>query len=222
MNDLELSESLAFGGKLTARESGFDLTYYFPGPDRRYHGTFLKIDANMFYQYIEGWKENWRTYRMLCASTPAVSFSAQGVLGMRIDNGGVRLHNLRVTSDAELDAMLDMLQNAQIRGAELQREIMARLGRTEMPFEERLERFARFKAGESLGKCNNPDVLRELGLALALVRSKFSVGTYSCKHHVRNWFGKQAAQDFMDDMRRHGLDIFCEQATFTITWRGRI
>lgn len=67
-NGLELSENVAFGGRLTARESGFDLTYYFPGPDRRYNGTFLKIDASMLHQYIVAWQENWKAYQVLRAS----------------------------------------------------------------------------------------------------------------------------------------------------------
>lgn len=43
----------------------------------------------------------------------------------------------------------------------------------------------------------------------------------SVKNHVSHWFGKQAAQDFMEDVRRHGLEVFCEQATFIISWSGR-
>lgn len=221
MNALELSEILAFGGKLTARESGFDVTYHFPGPDRRYHGTFFKIDATMLHQYLEGWQQNWRVYQRLAASMPGASFSVQGTLGMKIDSCGVRLYRLSVTSDAELQAMLAMLRHAQTRGRELQRVILTRLGRTEIPLEEKLERFARFKAGESLGECANPDVIRELGLALAMVRTKFATGTKSCRHHVRNWFGKKGAEELMEDIRRHGLEVFCEQADFVITWSGR-
>jgi hypothetical protein len=212
---------MAFGGTLTARESGFDLTYYFPGPDRRYNGTILRIDASMLQQYVAAWEENWRTYRVLRASMPSLCFSAEGKFGMRVDAAGVRLHKLRVSNDAELDAMLNMLRQAKKRGSELQRDILARLGRVEMPFDERQARFTRFKSGERLGQCTNPAVVQELERALKLVRSKFKVEINSCRHHVSNWFGKQAAQEFMEDIRRHGLDVFCEQADFVITWMGR-
>lgn len=218
---LELSETLAFGGRLTARESGFDLTYYFPGPDRRYNGTILKIDSSMLEQYITAWQDNWSMYQTLSASVQSTSFSASGKLGMTVDSRGVQLYKLRVNSESELFAMLDTLRHAQIRGTALRLDILSRLGRTEMSADEKLNRFARFKNGEDLRICANPDVDRELTSALLIVRSKIKIGINSCRHHVSNWFGKQASQDFMEDIRRHGLDVFCEQATFIISWPGR-
>ena len=72
-----------------------------------------------------------------------------------------------------------------------------------------------------LGTSTNPAVVRELNQALALVRSKFKIEINSCRHHVSNWFGKQGAAELMEDIRGHGLDVFCEQADFVITWNER-
>lgn len=220
MNSLELSLDVAHGGKLTASESGWSLTYYFPGPDRRWNGTILKIDSTMVQQYIEGWTSNWQQYLALRNSTPGVAFSSEGAMGMKVGESGVRFYGLTVTSETELAAMRASLIFAASKGAELRQEILRRAGRTELAPDIRRERFERFKAGESFGTSTNPDVVRELSQALSLVRSKFKIEITSCRHRVRNWFGTQAAEEFMDDIRSHGLDVFCEQADFVITWNG--
>lgn len=221
MKALELSEPSAFGGRLNVRDGGFDLTFYFPGPDLRYNGTLLKIDSAMFHQYLTAWEENWRTYQTLRQSMPSMSFAAEGTMGMRIDTGGVSLRKLRVTSEAELAAMLEGFHRAHARGTELQSGILKQLGRTGASMEEKLDSFARFKAGQTFGRSSNPAVIQELRVALDLVRSKFRVDIHSCRHHVRNWFGRQAAEELMADIRAHGLDVFNEQADFVISWRGR-
>lgn len=221
VNALELSDILAHGGRLAATESGWSLSYYFPGPDRRYNGTILKIDRLMLQQYVDAWENNWRSYLRLCESTKDTPFSAQGELGMRLGAGGVHLYKLSVTSEEELDVMKASLRFAAERGAALHQEVLKRAGRFELAPKVKQSLFARFKAGEDLGSSTNPAVVRELDLALALVRSKFKIEITSCRHHVNNWFGKQAAGEFMEDIRSHGLDVFCEQADFVITWNGR-
>ena len=221
MKALELKETFPFGGTLIVREAGFEVLFYFPGPDRRYNGTFLKIEDAILPQYIAAWTENWRTFQTMCETMPGRSFSADGLLGMRIDLNGVRLQKLCVTSRSELDAMLQVFQRALFRGKELQHEICQRVGRPPIPEDEKLSLFARFKAGESLGRSTNSSVAHELQAALVLVRSKLSSDVKSCRHKVRNWFGRAAAEEFMADIRLHGLDVFNEQADFVITWRGR-
>lgn len=221
VNSLQLSEAAAYGGRLTASESGWDVTFHFPGPDRRWNGTILKIDSTMLQQYIEAWKSNWLAYCSLSASSDGVAFSSDGALGMKVGTGGVRLYALTVASERELAAMLESLRFAISRGAELRQEILRRVGRIELALDVKLERFVRFKAGESFATSANPDVLRELSQALLLVRSKFEIEITSCRHYGRNWFGKQAADELMEDVRRHGLDVFCEQADFVISWNGR-
>jgi hypothetical protein len=88
-----------------------------------------------------------------------------------------------------------------------------------MTLDEKRVAFAMFKDGKRLGVSKNPAVTHELGQALSLVRSKFPVEITSCRYHVKNWFGKQAAHELMEDLRRHGLEVFCEQADFVISWR---
>ena len=221
MTALELTELVPFGGKLTAREAGFELSFYFPGPDLRYNGTFLKIDGALLPQYIAAWEDNWRNYQAMCKDLPSIAFTTEGELAMKIDASGVSLYKLSVTTDAGLASMLSVFEGALVRGKELQSEICIRVGRPLIPDDRKLALFARFKAGDSMGRSTNPAVVFELRDALALVRSKFQFEINSCRHHVQNWFGKAAAEEFMADVRRHGLDVFCEQADFVITWRGR-
>ncbi|MDN2713692.1 hypothetical protein [Janthinobacterium sp. SUN120] len=221
VNALELTELVPLGGKLTACEAGYELSFYFPGPDLRYNGTFLKINDVLLPQYITAWEVNWRNYQFMRRNLPSSTFTSEGELGMKIDASGVGLYKLRITTDDELATMLSVFQNALARGKELQSDICNRVGRPLMPVDRKLALFAQFKAGDSLGRSTNPAVVFELATALALVRSKFRFEINSCRHHVRHWFGNAAAEEFMSDVRRHGLDVFCEQADFIITWRGR-
>lgn len=221
VNTLELTELVPLGGKLTACEAGYELSFYFPGPDLRYNGTLLKIDGALLQQYIAAWETNWRNYQAMRRTLPSLAFTVEGELGMKMDASGVRLYTLSVTTDDELSFMLSVFENALARGKELQSDICIRVGRPLIPDDRKLALFARFKAGDSMGRSTNPAVVFELRDALALVRSKFRYDINSCRHHVRNWFGNAAAEEFMADVRRHGLDVFCEQADFVITWRGR-
>jgi len=218
---LELKESFPHGGTLIAREAGFELLFYFPGPDLRYNGTFLKIEGALLHQYIEAWHENWLTFKEMYMTMPDVSFAATGTHGMRINISGIRLQGLLVASDDELGAMVAVFQRALERGKELQHEICQRVGRPLIADVEKLAYFDRFKSGESLARSTNPAVVRELGEALGLVRSKLQGDVQGCRHKVRNWFGRAAAEEFMADVRLHGLDVFNEQADFVISWRGR-
>lgn len=221
MSALELTEILEFDGRLTVREYGFALTYYFPGPDRRYNGTILQIDDYRLREYIAGWSENWHAHQTLRASIFPITFTAEGKLGMTLDGRGVWLHTLRVTSDEELKLMLAALKHAQIRGAELQGVILAQLGQTHILFSEKLERFRRFRAGEFLGLCINPAVVLQLDRALELVRVESQKEVDGCDFRVSEGLEGPAVHDLMEDLRRHGLDVFFEQQRFRITWLNR-
>ena len=65
-----------------------------------------------------------------------------------------------------------------------------------------------------MGCSINKAVVLELGAALALVRSKFRFEINSCRYHVRDWFGKAAAEDFMADVRRHGIRRVLRKSVF--------
>jgi hypothetical protein len=218
---IELSEQLPFGGRLSAREDGFDLTYFKQGPGSEWAEVALRIDSTMFQAYIAALADNWRTYITLRTSMPSVMFSIKGKLGMPVTSDGVHFHTISLKTADEIEALSNMLRDARARGAELHKQVLARLDRIAMTLEEKRHSFARFKEGAKLGVSTNPAVVRELERALALVRSKFAVEITSCRYRVVSWFGKQAAHDFMEDIRRHGLDVFCEQTDFIISWNDR-
>jgi hypothetical protein len=218
---IELSEVVAFGGRLSAREDGFDLTYFASCsvPGRR--PVAFKIDSSMFQAYIAALADNWRTYVTLRSSMPAVPFCVEGKLGMQIESEGVRFYVVHLRTVEDLETVSNMLRDARARGAQLHKEVLARLGRIAMPLEEKRLCFARFKDGAELGVSTNHAVVCERNQALALVRSKSRIGLTSCRYHVARWFGKEAAHEFMEDLRRNGLDVTCEQADFIITWNDR-
>lgn len=218
---IELSEVVAFGGRLSAREDGFDLTYFTTGPVPERSTVALKIDSTMFQAYIAALADNWRTYVTLRSSMPAVRFTVEGKLGMRLESEGIRFYTLHLSTAQAVEDVSNMLRDIRARGAELHKEVLARLGRIAMTLDEKRRCFAQFKDGAKLGVSQNRAVIQERDQALALVRSKFSVQITSCKYHVVHWFGKAAAHEFMEDLRRHGLDVDCEQADFIISWNNR-
>jgi len=221
-NGLIFTEKLPDGGKLTVSAEDWDLSYYFPGPDRRYNGTILKIPSSMIHQYVHAWTENWKKFVLLKKSNLGGNFSVGGTLGMDISSSkGVFLHTLAISTDEELERALRNLAYVESRAAELKAEIYQKLGLELISVETNLVNFSNFKAGMKLGISTNPAVIREVEKALELVRLKMKVPINSCRHTVSPWFGKQGAVEFMADIRKNGLDVFCEQASFTITWKGR-
>ena len=51
----EYREPLLSGGELIVTDSSWCIKYYFPGPDLRYNGTFVTIDASKVDEYIAAW-----------------------------------------------------------------------------------------------------------------------------------------------------------------------
>lgn len=129
MSELQIIESSSFGGKLTVRETEFELVFPFVGPDPRYNKFYLAIKDAMLRQYICAWEENWHTFQLMRTAMPSMEFTLEGRLGMRLTPRGVFLHMLCVASEAELKKMLTAFQNALSRGHELQREIRMQAGR---------------------------------------------------------------------------------------------
>ncbi len=129
VSELQIIESCSFGGKLTVRETEFELVFPFVGPDPRYNKFFLAIKGTMLRQYICAWKENWHTFQLLRTAMPSKEFKLEGRLGMRLTPRGVFLHMLCVASEAELKRMLTAFQHALNRGHELQHEIRLRARR---------------------------------------------------------------------------------------------
>lgn len=65
----------------------------------------------------------------------------------------------------------------------------------------------------------SPQVATELRFALNLVKSKINIGMNGVPYQVTRWFGQEAADSFMVEVRRRGMEIYLEQSTFRIFWK---
>lgn len=84
-------EGLKTGGTLTVYPTGWEISYYFPGPDRRYNGEFVNIPGERVPSYIDAWRRNFEEYQRLKGTIPSEgSFSKQGLCGMTIGINGFR------------------------------------------------------------------------------------------------------------------------------------
>src|SRR4051812_41876786 len=82
-------EKLPCGGTLSVTKSSWMISYYFPGPDRRYNGTGLSIAGKSIELYIDGFQENWAELERLKVSMPSGGqFAKQEKMGMWIRIGG--------------------------------------------------------------------------------------------------------------------------------------
>ncbi len=85
------TEKLQSGGELIVTESNWYISYYFPGPDMRYNGTFKRISANEIDKYISAWKNNFSMYLKLKSELSLDgTFEKIGEAGMKISIGGYR------------------------------------------------------------------------------------------------------------------------------------
>ena len=83
------SEDLNTGGCLKISNGRWSIEYYFPGPDRRYKGTFVSIPSSQIDQYIEAWKNNLKKYFELQRTVKnGQNFQMIGEMGMTIGVGG--------------------------------------------------------------------------------------------------------------------------------------
>ncbi len=88
----EYSEKLESGGRLVVNEKDWYIEYYFPGPDLRYNGTFLRISSKNIDNYIEAWKNNFSTYLKLKSQFGLENdgkIQKNGEAGMKIIVGGI-------------------------------------------------------------------------------------------------------------------------------------
>ena len=87
----EYKEKLASGGEMIVSENKWYLSYYFPGPDMRYNGTFKRINSSEINKYISAWKNNFATYLKLKSElTLDGTYEKIGEAGMKISIGGYR------------------------------------------------------------------------------------------------------------------------------------
>ena len=120
------TEKLPTGGELQISRNSWLIQYYFPGPDRRYNGTFVRIQGKDIDQYISAWKTNLAKYFELRKSVPGNgSFHTSGAMGMTIGVGGfwdgvsLRSYHMRVRTEQEVDKIIEDYQYAKKRASQL-------------------------------------------------------------------------------------------------------
>jgi len=83
------SENLSYNGRLIVTRKEWHIDYYFPGPDRRYNGTFYSIKGNKIDVYIRAWENNFKRFEELKKLIGEnAEFSTRGETGMTINIGG--------------------------------------------------------------------------------------------------------------------------------------
>lgn len=121
-------EKLNCGGTLKVNKTFWEISYYFPGPDLRYNGTFFSINGNSIEKYINAYIKNWEEFELLKSSIPkGGEFSKKGELDMTIRIGnfyeGVCLqsYHLPISTSSNLEKTINCYRYAQKRGPEIQK-----------------------------------------------------------------------------------------------------
>jgi len=123
----EFVQSLKTGGKLKVSSSGWEIEYYFAGPDLRYNGTFKRIYGNEIDKYINAWRNNFKKYQDLRESIPSGGdFSTSGEMGMTIRIGGWRdgvcltSYEMPLNTQKQIDDVIAEYENAKKTAKKLQ------------------------------------------------------------------------------------------------------
>lgn len=126
MND-EYTEKLSQKGDLKVQKRSWCIQYYFPGPDRRYNGTFLQIDGKTIDRYISAMRKNFDKYLALNKSVQSSTpIAIQGEMDMTIFVGGrltgmgLASNHMLISSESELENLIAEYKSAEIRAKEIQ------------------------------------------------------------------------------------------------------
>jgi hypothetical protein len=126
-------EPLPCGGRLLVTKTSWEISYYFPGPDQRYKGTFHSIHGARIEQFVAAFAENWLEYESLRRSIPSGGdFTKPGKMGMSIRIGnfreGVCLHeyHLPISTRQQLERIVNGYEYARSRAPKIQ-EFLASL-----------------------------------------------------------------------------------------------
>lgn len=121
------TEELPCGGKLSVTPAAWFIEYYFPGPDLRYNGTFLRIPDHLVPAYIEAFRANWKEFeRLKKATPPGGTIEKVGAAGMTIRVGGrwsgvsIQAYHMPMNARAQIDRIISVYQYAIERVAEIQ------------------------------------------------------------------------------------------------------
>lgn len=119
-------EKLICGGELTVTVDSWFINYYFPGPDLRYNGTFIKVAGDKVVSYIDAFEINWREFNKIKASLPTGSeFEKDGVCGMKIRAGGyfegvcLAYHYLPIKTEEKLHEIISGYKYALSRAPQI-------------------------------------------------------------------------------------------------------
>ncbi|MDG1252277.1 MAG: hypothetical protein P8N56_01215 [Schleiferiaceae bacterium] len=124
----EYKEGLPFGqGELIVSKNSHRIQFYFPGPDLRYNGTFLKISSSEIDSYIDAYQENWKKFEEMKVVQKQLDgeLNAYGKLNMIINVGGwhsgvcIHSYHMPLKSEKEIKSIIDSLCWAQKRGPEI-------------------------------------------------------------------------------------------------------
>jgi hypothetical protein len=121
------TEQLQCGGKLTVTQGSWSIEYYFPGPDLRYNGEFVRIPGSEVADYVVAFEENWAEYERLKTTVPVGgTLEKPGRKSMVIRVGGywpgvsIRNHHMATTSRKQLEKVLGGYRYALKRAQEIQ------------------------------------------------------------------------------------------------------
>lgn len=127
----EYKEKLESGGSLVVNDKDWFIEYYFPGPDLRYNGSFVRIPSKSIDKYIEAWKNNFATYvklKELLNLDKDSKFQQSGEEGMIIRIGGIAegvfIANgwtMNVTKKERIDKIINDYENSKERAIEIQK-----------------------------------------------------------------------------------------------------
>lgn len=120
-------EPLPCGGKLKISKSSWEISYYFPGPDMRYNGTFVSVLGGSIEMYIAAFGENWKEYEQLKSAVPSGGeFSKPGKMGMDIRIGSfaegvcIKSYHMPISTLQQLDKVTKGYRYAAQRAPQIQ------------------------------------------------------------------------------------------------------
>lgn len=120
-------ESLPCGGKLRVTKTSWEVSYYFPGPDLRYNGTFVSVPGGSIEKYISAFNENWAQYEKLKETIPIDGeFSKLGKMGMTIRIGNfaqgvcIRSYHMPISLKQQLEKLIGSYCYAAQRAPQIQ------------------------------------------------------------------------------------------------------
>lgn len=120
-------EPLPCGGKLKVTKTSWEISYYFPGPDMRYNGTFVSVPGRSIEKYISAFNENWAEFEQLKSAIPSGGdFSKPGIMGMTIRIGNfvqgvcIQSYHMPISSKQRLEEVVNGYRYASQRAPQIQ------------------------------------------------------------------------------------------------------